>query len=113
MSRLLSQKTNNSLENNRLSMNKNNYKYLNEDLIYPLHPEYLDVDMSVYTAFIAYAMSYIDSYEYVLLLNKEELTDIKDKIGKVLYGEITLEELEKSLSFDTSKHENIKKLIKM
>jgi hypothetical protein len=101
--------------NNRLRMIGNNIDDLEIDLMYATNPHYLNISPENYEFSIASALTYIESFEYVLQLieNRENnKKEVDETIGKMLMGEQTLEETTKKLDINVDNYNHIYKLIK-
>lgn len=102
--------------NNRLSLLKENFLDLSDDLEYARFPNRLEIDRNLYTGSLIGEISYIDSFEYVLNLINREKTDSKEvykSISRLLLGTSNTDIEGKKLDFDINEHEEIKKLIKI
>ncbi len=107
------EKGKNKFISNRMKMIEDNINDLETDLFYAMHPNYLGINPENYEYSIASALTYIESFEYVLqLINlKEKDKDIiYDEIGKMLIGESTLERSAKKMDINIDDYKNIYKL---
>ena len=101
---------------NRTKYLNNIFEYLQNDIIFPLHPEYLELDKEIYETTMASHLSYVESFEYALNLFEKRNDDKKRvdmHIKDALNGNETCRKMEKELDFDVSSHKKLRKIIKM
>lgn len=100
---------------NRLTMLRDTYDDLEEDLFYAKNPHYLGIDSKYYEMCLASNISYPESFEYVLQLLKRRKEDhiyVDNMIGGLLFGEDSLEGAAKKLDINTSNYRETLKLIR-
>ncbi|MBR1385868.1 MAG: hypothetical protein IJ568_03445 [Bacilli bacterium] len=102
--------------NNRVKFLNQVFEYMQNDIIYPLHKEYLELDPKIYETTIASHLAYIESFEYALNLfekRKDNKKAVDNYIKDALNGEETVRKIENNLDFVVSSHKKLRKIIKM
>lgn len=85
-----------------------------EDLNYALNPSILKIDRNIYCYPIAASISYLEGFEYVLSLlerRDEDRALVDESINRVILGEMNFIDVSNILDIDSSKYENLKKLM--
>ncbi len=113
---LLKEKGKDTFISNRISMLRENFKEMKENLHYAINPSYLEINPEVYTNVLASDLTYIESLEYVLGLIERREDDkraVNNSIKDILTGKSTCIDEREKLDIETSNYKKLKKMIKM
>ncbi len=100
---------------NRVSMLKDGFEDLRQDILYASNPDLLGIDRNYYKLPLAFNLAYPESLEFVLQLLERREVDKKyvdEYIGRILLGQETMDSLGYDLEIETKDYPLLTKTIR-